>query len=47
MTRADRHDYRMPYADENFGVVDTALFTQEPAPDGGGVIVAGTCPRCH
>jgi hypothetical protein len=47
VTRANRHDHRMPYADEDLGEVDASLFTQEPAPDGGGVIVAGTCPRCH
>lgn len=47
MTRIDRHDHGMPYADEDLGEIDAALFTQQPAPDGGGVIVAGTCPRCH
>ncbi|MFF4038017.1 hypothetical protein [Streptomyces sp. NPDC001816] len=47
MTRAVRHDHGKPYADEDLGEVDGALFTQQPAPEGRGVIVAGTCPRCH
>lgn len=47
MTRVSRHDHSAPYADEDLGEVDATLFTQLPAPDGQGVIVAGTCPRCH
>ena len=47
MTQADRHDHNMPYADEDLGEIDAALFTQQLAPDGQGVIVAGRCPRCH
>jgi hypothetical protein len=47
MTVADRHDHSMPYADEDVGEISASLFTQQPAPDGRGVIVAGACPRCH
>lgn len=40
------HDHDKPYAEDDLGEVAATDFTQQPAPNGG-VIVAGTCPRCH
>lgn len=47
MTGTVRHEHGVPYADEDLGEVDATLFTQQPAPGGEGVVIAGTCPRCH
>ncbi|WP_416519522.1 hypothetical protein [Streptomyces achromogenes] len=47
MTRPGQHEHGVPYAEVDAGDVDASLFTQEPAPDGSGVIVSGRCPRCH
>jgi hypothetical protein len=40
------HDFTVVYAEEDMG--RTALsFTRRPSADGHGVLVEGTCPRCH
>ncbi|MEX0168263.1 hypothetical protein [Streptomyces sp. LMG1-1-1.1] len=43
---ARSHDHATVYAEEDLGEVDSALFTRRTVP-GTGVVVAGTCPRCH
>lgn len=45
--RPPRHDHDLVYAERDLGQVDPAPFTQAPAADGSGVLVAGVCPRCH
>ncbi|MEY9993122.1 hypothetical protein ABIE67_005154 [Streptomyces sp. V4I8] len=46
-THRRRHDHAKPYAEQDLGEVDATPFAQRPTPDGTGVVVAGTCPRCH
>ncbi|MEU7600550.1 hypothetical protein AB0B78_07425 [Streptomyces sp. NPDC040724] len=41
------HDHGLAYAEEHLGEVDPALFSRRTAPGGTGVVVSGTCPRCH
>lgn len=47
MTHGRPHDHSLAYAEEDLGEVDPVHFTQRAAPDGTGVLVSGTCPRCH
>ncbi len=47
MTGTAQHDHGVPFADEDLGEIDAALFTRQSSPDGEGVVVSGTCPRCH
>ncbi|MEU6487117.1 hypothetical protein [Streptomyces sp. NPDC046887] len=45
MSQVPQHATTLEYAEVDVGVVDRAGFVQQPAA-GGGVIVAGVCPRC-
>jgi hypothetical protein len=47
MMQRRSHDHSKPYVEQDLGEIDSALFTQQPAEDGKGMIVAGTCPRCY
>ncbi len=47
MTRQRSHEFDKTYAEEYFGIIGTTGFSQRPTADGRGVIVSGTCPRCH
>ncbi len=47
MTQRRSHDYDMPYQEQSLGVLTAPAFSQRPSADGGGIIVAGPCPRCH
>ncbi|MFD7838982.1 hypothetical protein [Streptomyces sp. NPDC059761] len=46
-TNGRSHDHGLVYAEVDLGEVDAAQFGQRTAPDGTGVVVTGTCPRCH
>lgn len=47
MPNSRMHNHSLAYAEEDFGEIDAALFTQRVAPGDSGVVVAGSCPRCH
>ncbi|MFD7897535.1 hypothetical protein [Streptomyces sp. NPDC059743] len=47
MTQQQPHDHDKPYSEEDLGELDAPAFTQRPSPDGGGLTVTGTCPRCR
>lgn len=47
MTQSRPHDHGLAYAEEDLGEVDPGPFTQRAEPDEAGVLVSGTCPRCH
>lgn len=43
---APTHDFTTAYREEELGPT-TVPFTRRTAPDGHGVVVEGTCPRCR